>query len=111
MKATKANLTRSLNRLGATPQEVAANLEEQGITGEPKHAQSCPVANYLKRTFPVDLATVSTTMAVLVEDEHRSVEVFTLTPKPVEDFIKAFDKGKYRQLRSTVPVPRSSLYG
>ena len=90
-----------LEELGQkSPDEIAAFLEAQGITGRRGSATQCPVANYLYaqtgkmiRVGPIAYHLVVIGPGIMHGPNH-------LTPKNVGRFIAGFDDDDYAQLRS-----------
>lgn len=95
-----------LAHLGATVEEVAANLLSEGCLGWPYNDCFCPVANYL--SLHTDQAASATTTVSAVGDFTRAEDgtiltfigrEWTRTPAPVAELIAAFDDGEYPALR------------
>jgi hypothetical protein len=78
-----------LEALGS-PDAIAAFFANVGITGKPRRATSCPVANYLKREFD--------TPVVAVYERAYTRKAVTATPPTVFAFIQNFDNGEYPDL-------------
>jgi hypothetical protein len=81
-----------LDRLGSTPDEVAAALLAGGYRGRRDDTCECPVAQYLHASGATD-ATVEPD-EVYLEGEGERVS----PPESVRDFIVAFDAGHYPAL-------------
>ena len=54
------NLTEALRGLGDTAEEVAAKLQDAGVTGDPWDSRANPVCRYLGIEFPNDVPIVDT---------------------------------------------------
>lgn len=107
-----------LKSLGSTPQEVAENLELQGITGEIGNAQFCPVIKAIYKKFPklskglivqirsnkggyanfngLTLYFKRSERVVITWNDCQTTD--PLCPQAVQDFVKEFDNGKYPHL-------------
>lgn len=107
-----------LKSLGNTSQEVADNLELQGIKGEICNAQFCPVIKAIYKQFPnlskglialirsskggyanfygIKLFIKKRERVVITWNDCQTID--PLCPQAVQDFIKEFDSGKYPHL-------------
>jgi hypothetical protein len=82
-----------LNGMGKTADEVSLFLKAKGITGKRKESTCCPVANYLISQGGHPGASIyGNYIPPNTMDVH--------TPKPVFEFILAFDEGQYPELES-----------
>lgn len=94
------SLAEALAALPDTADGIARFLDEQGITGRPKHNFCCPVANYLKRTANVVDPAVD---AGFVEGfAENGEEVVCGTSEAVADFVLRFDLGAWPELVAEV---------
>ncbi len=84
---------RLLDDLGTTPEEIAAFLEGQGVTGVRRIPERCPVAVYLARAIGSRVFAGSGRIQVMDEERFEIA-----TPRPVANFIWAFDGGQFRAL-------------
>lgn len=109
-----AGLREALRRLGRRRQKVRRTLRKHGCLGDPDSCNSCPVAVYLTRVFGyedviVDGPQATLTRDVVVDPEgygdfYADVETIRRwLPKPVTDFIAAFDGLQYPELIKTHP--------
>lgn len=91
---TRRKVRRTLQKLGKTPEEVAKTLEQLKITGSPRRAEHCPIANYLEAELHRPASVGKATASVLGNN-------FTITltiPRAISEFVRDFDQGKYPQL-------------
>ena len=86
-------ISRLLDDLGTTPEEIAAFLEGQGLTGVRRIPERCPVAVYLTRATGLRVSAGSRRIHVI---GGEPIEIST--PPPVTNFIWAFDGGQFRSL-------------
>lgn len=100
-----------LESLGDTPDEVAESLRRDGITGRPEDSCDCPIANLIRRTFPVSDIDGWTDMPdqdpggwCVFRDEIHTADGRFPTPHPVREFIALFDgyphPAAYQDLRA-----------
>lgn len=95
-----------LSELGSSHQEVAATLHQAGIRAVPKHPDSCAVAMYLGAVLGADSRIQSVTVgsnclkaATLQATPFYFYGTMLIpVPKPVGQFIAAFDEGLYPEL-------------
>ena len=79
-----------LNRLGATPDEVARTLTQEECVGARSDCYNCPVAVYLLRHTGAENVVVGLYTA---EVHYRDGFVRAALPLPVRYFIDFFDSG------------------
>ncbi|GAA0583149.1 hypothetical protein GCM10010172_80230 [Paractinoplanes ferrugineus] len=95
-----------LRQLGPTREEVADSLRKAGITGLPDNVFEDPIANYLKAngvTSPeVDLEQVA--LDAYENPDMTDGPFRVRLPRPVREFILAFEEGAYADLRAEVNV-------
>jgi hypothetical protein len=93
--------------LGSTPEEVAATILGDGITGYRGHSISCPVANWLawkaRRELPEAeeheiTVSVGATFASVYRASSRTKIAHALMPEPVTAFVVRFDHGEFTNL-------------
>jgi hypothetical protein len=116
LRALKRETTDLLTELGRTPDEVAASFEAAGVAGLPRSNRSCAVALYLSavlgahprvRSVAVGHCSVAITL-VSVPDQRPAGRLLVQLPKPVRQFVAAFDAEQYPDLtrqRAPRPVP------
>lgn len=80
------------------PDEVAALLEEKGVTGLPRSAYSCPIAEALNAVVSDGRVAVTQSSIKHVSSEWETVSVWE-TPPVIASFIRLFDRGLYPALR------------
>lgn len=90
MEPTPDAILQVLSELGNTGPRVAKKLEALGFQGVPGCPWRCPVAKYLLSFFPGSDLSVGVP-GVWGKDFEVAL------PKPIVDFIRAFDKGKYKK--------------
>jgi hypothetical protein len=90
MEPTEDAITTLLLDLGKTGPQVAKKLHKLGFKGVPGCPWRCPVAHYLLSFFPGADLSVGVPGVWLKDFE---VEL----TKGVAAFLKAFDKGKYKE--------------
>jgi hypothetical protein len=93
--------------LGQTKEEVAYNLHKQEIVGLRNNCRYCPIANYLSKNF---IYVNSSEKGISISDKDNgyiSIDdlYFNLLHCPelkgVFEFIKDFDRGKFKKMRDT----------
>jgi hypothetical protein len=83
--------------LGDTPDLIAGSLVRAGVTGVPGSSCGCPIANYLTTQLDeVEEVNVSPEAMFLHLAGGGTVELDT--PRPVGQFMAAFDLGHYEAL-------------
>ena len=85
-----------LDELGHTADEVADNLRSSGIQGEPKSADTCPIACLISAVNGLRDISVDASVISGWTDENWVIDVEV--PEPVAEFIRRFDSGDYRDL-------------
>lgn len=100
---TEERVLESLTALGDTSEQIAQSLIAKGITGNPRMAGSCPLANYLVQEIPEAKAVTIYTSAFVFrttpeesQDDDPGVKV--RTPGEHLEFMDAFDNGAYPAL-------------
>ena len=102
----KRQIRAVLAELGSCRFEVAEALRNLGVHAVPKDPQDCAVAVYLKAILGTDLRVTlvlvhSRRVKVLVDEPrwYRPSHLVTVTlPRPLRDFIVAFDESVYPDL-------------
>lgn len=92
-----------LSELGATPEAVARALEEAGIRGTPKSNRGCAIALYLTAVMggepeirSIAVGPCSLVINLVAPDSGRPAgRLLVQLPKPVRQFVAAFDAGSY----------------
>lgn len=90
-----------LAALGTTPNEIADRLFELGVRGNPNCDASCPLAEYLTGLYPGGTCSITEEPPdQLVAEVWRSPgdAVQVVLPEPLHTFVRAFDRGEYREL-------------
>lgn len=96
-----------LSSLGKTKEEVANNLHKQRIIGLRNSHRYCPIANYLTKNF---IYINSSEKGISISDKDNgyiSIDDLCLNIlhypelKGVFEFIKYFDRGKFKKTRDT----------
>lgn len=95
--ARQARLRNSLTGMGSTREEVAKTLRDAGIKGKRRCAGECPVALYLMQDEELPEATVASRAPMAMAGPQGGRVVIRL-PTPVEEFVNAFDSGRYEDL-------------
>jgi len=101
--------------LGASSDEVAASLQAADVRGVPKDNRSCAVAVYLTSLMGSEPSIRSVTVghcSLLVHlvgpEERPAGHLLVQLPKPVRQFVAAFDALQYPAVtRPPVAVPES----
>lgn len=88
----------AIKELGASSKSVAAKLKRLGIKGERGSADSCPVANFLKKRFVDDEIEVD---GARVQVNGVSIEA----PRFIADFVDRFDSGNYPEVDENPDEP------
>jgi hypothetical protein len=92
-----------LTGLGTSPDEVAASLNAAGVNGVPKNNRSCAIALYLTALMGPDPRIRSVTVghcSLLIDtvappDSRPTGRLLVQLPKPVRQFVAAFDARRY----------------
>lgn len=96
MSNQEPQLRKEVERLGRfTPEGLAAELQDVGIRGDRRRAESCPLTYYLRRrTHNHHLA--------VTEHYIRPYGVFSVPaiglPDNARDFVERFDRGEFPEL-------------
>jgi len=105
LRRLKRETSGFLAGLGRTPDEVAAALESVDVHGVPKDNHSCAIAVYLTSlmgTEPtirsVAVGHCSLAIALVTEDGRPGGKLLVQLPKPVRQFVAAFDAERYPQV-------------
>lgn len=85
----------ALNRLGETPEAIAAKLAELGIRSEVGISDLCPLAVYATRECGFDVA-ITEKLAT-----YNNGEELIDLPDQHEQFVSHFDMERYPQLIAT----------
>lgn len=94
---TEASLAAKLRRLGSNPKEIARNLKARKIKGLDNSCALCPLANFLAITTR-DVASVSVDGLWAVVRNLSGACVRVVLPKACQDFVEAFDDGRFKAL-------------
>ena len=90
-------------KLGTTPDAVAETLTLHNALGKRHHSCECPVSRYLLDACGASkVMTTLATAQIFYSDSWGYVEAIKL-PRPVYEFIIAFDSGDYPQLEEREP--------
>lgn len=93
-----ADLAAEMARLGGTPEQVAATLADLHVSGQPRNACACPVANFVKglgfKAALVGLRSVSGST------DGESFDVEAPAGVAVIEFARRFDEGEWPELVS-----------
>lgn len=117
----RKQISHLLAGLGADHREVAATLQRAGIRGVPRNPGGCAIALYLGAVLGADSRIHSVTVGTncLKASTLKSTPFYFFygtmllpVPKPVGQFITAFDEGCYPELTrgqaTTSTPPRTS---
>jgi len=99
-----------LTALGEDRDTVAASLEAMAVQGVAKDPEHCAIASYLSAVISSDPEVSSVKVpaaAVIVVTRSRSWrrKIYLSTPNAVQDFVRAFDAGRFPKLTSAAPWP------
>ncbi|HEX4244691.1 MAG TPA: hypothetical protein VHY77_03915 [Acidimicrobiales bacterium] len=105
--------------LGTSHDEVAASLQRAGVRAVPRNPGGCAIALYLGAVLGTDSRIHSITVGTncLKASTLQSTPFYFYgtmlvpVPKPVGQFITAFDEGRYPELvrvPATSPQPRTT---
>jgi hypothetical protein len=119
LRQLKRQTRELLAGLGASPDEVAGSLEAAGVAGVPRDNGSCAVALYLRACMGADprIRSVNVGHCSLLLDtasppEYRpSGRLLVQLPKPVRQFVAAFDARRYPTVMRTPPEPSKTSTG
>jgi hypothetical protein len=121
LRQIKKQTSGLLAGLGTSPDEVAGSLLASGVRGVPRDNHSCAVAQYVSAVVGSEPSVRSVTvgpcsmMISLVHpaDNRPAGRLQVQLPKPVRDFVAAFDARRYPLVTegppSDHPVPSASL--
>ena len=87
----------AVDGLGTTADEIAANLEREGIKGTPAMHDRCPISAYITKHWPQ--AKPSTGYRALVL--HGDTSSVHRMPPQHGEFITRFDRGAYPHLQES----------
>ncbi|MBV8464079.1 MAG: hypothetical protein JO368_12340 [Acidimicrobiales bacterium] len=95
-----------LTGLGATPEQVARSLAAAGVEGLPRSNRSCAIARYLTAVMggePSVRAVAVGPCSLMIHmvrprDGKPAGRLLVQLPKPVRQFVAAFDAGDYPEL-------------
>jgi hypothetical protein len=119
LRQLRRQTTTLLDGLGTSPDAVATSLQAAGVQGVPKNNRSCAVALYLNVVMGPDTRIRSVTVGhcsllinlVKPTDLRPAGRLLVQLPKPVRQFIAAFDAQRYPAVTrepstsSSRPVP------
>ncbi len=120
LRQIKRQTSGLLAGLGNSPDEVAESLLSNGVHGIPRDNHSCAVARYVSAVVGSEPSIRSVTVGpcsmmislVRPADNHPAGRVQVQLPKPVRDFVAAFDARQYpmvtQQPSSDPPVPSTA---
>jgi hypothetical protein len=98
----RADTSLLLAGLGDSPEAVAATLRNGGVRGQRRRSNDCPVARYLNAVMGADerVGTLQVGLVwVLIRRGRWWSPALTIpTPRPVRQFILAFDGGRFSAL-------------
>jgi hypothetical protein len=104
LRQLKKRTNALLAGLGTSADQVARSLGEAGIEGVPRSNRSCAIALYLTAVMGAEPAVRSVTVGPcslainLVASDHSrpAGRLLVQLPKPVRQFVAAFDGGQFR---------------
>jgi hypothetical protein len=99
-----AETRRLLVELGSDAGEVALSLEAVGVRGEPHSKLDCVIGEYLSVIIGSEkvVREVRVTRRTVVIGKYRGVRrALVRLPRPVREFVEAFDAGAYPSLVRT----------
>ena len=85
------DIREALYALGDTADVVAKTLHDGGWTGAGCDAHHCPIATFIRGTFPGCAATVGRSAVCVYPTNSYGQGVTVALPDPVRDFIYEFD--------------------
>jgi hypothetical protein len=102
-----------LSELGTGPDQVAQSLQAAGVHGVPRDSRSCAVALYLRASMGADprIRSVRVGPCSLLIDVASTPELrpagrlAVQLPKPVRQFVAAFDARRYPTIIRPKPAP------
>ena len=105
LRRLKKETTGLLDELGHTSDEVASALAAIDVRGVPQDNHSCAIALYLSSlmgTEPtirsVAVGHCSLVIDLVTEDQRPGGRLMVQLPKPVRQFVAAFDANRYPQV-------------
>jgi hypothetical protein len=106
LRQLKQRTTGLLKGLGSTADEVAESLGRSGVEGVPKSNRSCAVARYVTAVMGGEPGVRSVAVGpcslvvnlVRPEDARPAGRLLVQLPKPVRQFVSAFDAGQFPDL-------------
>jgi hypothetical protein len=112
LRQLKKQTSALLDGLGAGPDQVAESLEAAGVHGVPKDNRSCAVAVYVSalmgsdpRIRSVRVGHCSLLIDTVTASESRPAgRLQVQLPKPVRQFVAAFDARRYPTITRQPPV-------
>src|SRR2546423_12872165 len=94
-----SHLTNLIAALGPTPDEIANTLRAKGIQGVRNTARFLnPMVRYVQRMIKVDALSVDVMTPGAIRMKMNGHEEVAVLPKPVAEFLDAFNVGKYPEL-------------
>jgi hypothetical protein len=113
LRQIKKRTSGLLAGLGDSPDEVAESLLINGVHGIPRDNRSCAVARYVSAVVGSEPSVRSVTVGpcsmmislVRPTDDRPAGRLHVQLPKPVRDFVAAFDARQYPQVTQE-PPPR-----
>ena len=112
LRQIKKQTSGLLAQLGNSPDEVAQSLASNGVQGVPRDNHSCAVARYVSAVVGSEPSIRSVTvgpcsmMISLVRpvDNRPAGRLQVQLPKPVRDFVAAFDARQYPMVTQELPI-------
>ncbi len=103
LRQIKKQTSGLLAELGNSPDEVAESLMSNGVHGVPRDNRSCAVARYVSAVVGSEPSIRSVTVGpcsmmislVRPADDRPAGRLHVQLPKPVRDFVAAFDARQY----------------
>jgi|ERR1700730_12900818 hypothetical protein len=113
LRQIKKQTTGLLAALGGSPEEVAASLQAAGVQGVPKNNRSCALALYLAAVMGSEPRIRSVAVghcSLLInlvgpQDRRPAGRLLVQLPKPVRQFVAAFDARRYPAITRAPSVP------
>jgi hypothetical protein len=111
LRRLKKQTSSLLVGLGDNPNEVAASLEAAAVRGVPKDNRSCAVAVYLNSLMGAEPSIRSITVGhcslvvnLVGPDQRPAGRLLVQLPKPIRQFVAAFDQWRYPTVVRGCPV-------
>lgn len=94
------NLTDVRDKLLAegSAEQIALFLESQGCKGVPNYSKLCPVATYASRALGKEVTVSTERMSAGRSSMNDEWEVVDYHHSALQEFIRAFDEGRFPQL-------------